>query len=246
VVDTIERGRREGCRVVVFPESMLQGAADHADIERAMTSVRQAAAGARVYVLIGAVAPDPGRSRGRQFMEVIDPDGRVILHYDKLYDRRDATNPGVFLIDGIPAHAIICADRWLRGVEELPITQGAQLSFELSDNFENEWLDALEWYWYVPRAIRNNVWVVFCNSANPAGAARDKLVPQERKHGHSAVIAPSGQVVAAARDDAERLLTAVIDPQAASRREALARAEHATLRSFWEAGSTILGGGPDF
>ena len=115
----------------------------------------------------------------------------------------------------MPAGAIICADRWLRGVEELPIQQGAQISIELSNNFASEWVPALEWYWYVPRALRNNVWVIFANSASGAGKSG---------HGHSAIIAPDGRIVASVADDRETMIVADIDPALATRAEALARA----------------------
>jgi predicted amidohydrolase len=241
----IERGRAEGCRVVVFPEGVLTGAPPNgtAEMKEALAAVRRAAARAGVYVIFGGSGPSSGTARPFQWAEVIDPGGEPILRYDKIYDRHDASTPGVFLIDGVPAGVMICADRWLRGVEELPVMRGAKISFELSNNFEVEWVDPLKWYWYVSRALRTNVWVVFANTGNPPGDAKARLTPRERRHGHSAVVAPDGRIAAAAEDDAERLLTAVLDPQGASRREALARLEHPALRPFWEAGVRMLEGG---
>ena len=88
-------------------------------------------------------------------------------------------------------------DRWLRGIEEIPIQQGAQISFELSCNFACEWVAPFGWYWYVPRALRNNTWVVFANSGNKvSGVPDDPAAPRELRHGHCAVIAPD-----AGRDD---------------------------------------------
>lgn len=109
-------------------------------------------------------------------------------------------------IDGVPCSAMICADRWLRGIEEIPIQQGAQISFELSCNFASEWVAPLEWYWYVPRAMRNNVWVIFANTGNRLSGVSDTADPRQLRHGHSAIIAPDGRIAAAARHDTETVV----------------------------------------
>jgi predicted amidohydrolase len=141
--------------------------------------------------------------------------------------------PQVFSIDGSSSSAIICADRWLRGIEELPIMNGAEISFELSDNFESEWVPALGWYWYAPRALRNGVYVLFANTAGHG------------KHGHSAVIGPDGAVIAAAVGNAEELVTAIIDPAKVSRAEATRRQQHPLVGTFWREGLKILTRGAD-
>ena len=61
---------------------------------------------------------------------------------------------------------------------------GARVLIECSNNFANEWLPELEWFWYVPRALRNGCYVLLVNSA------RKRDLPG---HGHSAVIAPDGR-----------------------------------------------------
>src|SRR5688572_10509598 len=137
---------------------------------------------------------------------------------------------------------MICAGRWLRGVEEVPIQQGARISFELSDNFDCEWVGPLGWYWYVPRALRNNVWVVLANGANVTAGVPDGLSWNPRlRHGHSAVIAPDGRIVAAA-GEAATVILAEIDVSEAWRAEALARGSHPALRPFWGAGEKLLRG----
>jgi predicted amidohydrolase len=116
----------------------------------------------------------------------------------------------------------------------IPIQQGAQIHFELSNNYACEWVAPYEWYWNAPLAARNTIWSVVCNSANEVSgiaASGDHL-----KHGHSAIIAPDGRVVAAAHGDAEDLIVADIDPAAATRAGAQDRAAHPALRPFWEAG----------
>jgi predicted amidohydrolase len=172
-------------------------------------------------------------------MRVVGPDGKELLHYEKLYDNRSAAMPSVFLIDGVPCNAMICADRWLRGVEEIPIQQGAQVSFELSNNFACEWVAPFEWYWNVPRATRNTVWVIFANSCHREGV---ESLPVQSRHGHSAVIAPDGQMAAATRGNSETIVVAELDLSLATRAEARARGAHPGLHAFWEAGMKLQRG----
>jgi predicted amidohydrolase len=133
---------------------------------------------------------------------------------------------------------MICADRWLRGVEEIPIQEGAQISFEVASNLAVEWVPAYQWYWYVPRAMRNSAWVVFSNSANAPGTPPG----QGRRHGHGAIIDPNGRLVAASPDDTEEMTIAEIDVSAATRAAAEARASHPVLKAFWEAGVKLQRG----
>jgi predicted amidohydrolase len=175
-------------------------------------------------------------------MYAIGPDGQDVFYYDKLYDQHHAKMPGVFRIDGIPCSAFLCADRWLRGVEEIPIQQGAQISFELSCNYANEWIAPYEWYWYVPRALRNNVWVIFANTGNKVSGLSVTSDASELRHGHSAVIAPDGRLAAAAPDDLETIIVADVEVSRATRAEALARASHPVLRLFWAAGLKVQSG----
>ncbi len=228
-----------GVRVVVFPEGALrsQKSQDQALVAEAIDVIRQAARQRNVYVVFGGHTYLPDLKKEANWMLVVGPDGRDVFRYEKLYDNHHAKMPGVFFIDGIPCSAIICADRWLRGVEEIPIQQGAQISFELSNNFATEWVAPFGWYWYVPRAMRNNVWVVFANTGNKVPAMSENPASfREFKHGHSAIIAPDGRIVAAAHDDAETIVVADIEPHQATRAESRARASHPVLAPFWEAG----------
>jgi predicted amidohydrolase len=246
IVAGISRAAALGARVAVFPEGALSGQdGDKASlVEECVSGIRRAAGDAKVYVLLGGATYSTPLKRVANWMLVIGPDGRDVLRYDKLYDNHRAAMPGVFHIDGIPCGAMICADRWLRGVEEIPIQQGARISFELSCNFASEWVAPLEWYWYVPRALRNHVWVVFANTGNKvSGVPDDPSAPRELRHGHSAVIAPDGRIAAAARDDVETLVIADLNASEATRAAALARAAHPALRRFWEAGVKLQGGG---
>jgi predicted amidohydrolase len=246
IVAWIPRAAARGARVVVFPEGALSIRSDapEGDVEGAVRAIRHAARGNRVYVLFGGWTWSARVKKAANWMKVIGPDGAELLHYDKLWDIHDAATPAIFHLDGIPASAIICADRWLRGLEDLPVQQGARISFELSNNFASEWAPELEWYWYVPRALRNTVFVVFANTANRTPGKPEPGVEQRPRHGHSAVVAPDGSLVAAARDDLETLLIADLDIAQATRAEALARSGHARLGRFWQTGLDLLNGRP--
>lgn len=244
IVAGIEQAAAKGVRVAVFPESVLRDEKgdEQAVVAETVETIRRAARDAGMYVLFGGSTYLPRWKKNGNWMLVLGPDGREVFRYEKLYDNHRAAMPGVFWIDGIPCNAMICADRWLRGVEEIPIQQGAQISFELSSNFASEWVAPLQWYWYVPRALRNNVWVVFANTGNTvSGTPNDPSAPRSLRHGHSAIIAPDGRIAAAARDDTQTIVVADLDIRQATRTEAQARTRNAVLRPFWEAGVELHG-----
>jgi predicted amidohydrolase len=246
IVNWIPKAAARGARVVVFPEGALsvRSNAPETGVPEAVSRIRGAARASNVYVLFGGWTWSERHGKATNWMKVIAPDGAELLHYDKLWDVHDARTPGVFYLDGVPASAIICADRWLRGLEDLPVQRGARISFELSNNFASEWVDDLAWYWYVPRALRNNIYVVFANTANRTPGKPEPGVDQRPRHGHSAVVAPDGALVAAARHDLETLLVSDLDIARATRAAAVARRSNPVLGRFWQAGVDLLEGRP--
>jgi predicted amidohydrolase len=242
IVAGIAQAAKAGARVAVFPEASLagRGSEDPKTVDEAVEAIRRAAHESGINVLFGANTQLRSIGKTGNWMLAIGPDGRDVFRYEKLYDNHRAAMPGVFALDGVPCSTMICADRWLRGVVELPIQQGAQISLELSNNFACEWVPPYEWYWNVPLALRNTVWSVFANAANEiAGKAPS---PAELKHGHSAIITPDGRVLAAAHSDTEELVIADLEIAQATRTEAQARAAHPALRPFWEAGLKLQRG----
>ncbi|MEW6304651.1 MAG: carbon-nitrogen hydrolase family protein [Verrucomicrobiota bacterium] len=244
IVSGISEAAARGARMVVFPEAALDGRGndDPAAVEQAIASIRRAAEAQNIYVLFGGTTQSKALKKEVNYAHGVGPDGRDLFHNEKLYDNHRAAMPGVFHVDGIPCSAMICADRWLRGAEEIPIQLGAQVSFELSCNYACEWVPPFEWYWYAPRALRNKVFVVFVNSGNQVAGKTDPDGPGRLHHGHSAVFDPSGRVVAAARDDAQQIVLAEIELNHATRSEAIARAENPVLRAFWETGLKLQRG----
>jgi len=244
IVRFIGDASAKGCRAVVFPESALfwQGSVPKADIDAAIAAIQNAARAHAVYVVFCAMYKRTEDDKPFNYLLVIDPSGRVIQRYHKLWsDARSNNVPGLFHIDGVPCAAIICADRWIRGVEDLPAIAGARILFECSCNYADEWVPDLGWYWYVPRALRNGVYVIFSNTASNPAFPNDLAL--HNKHGHSAVVAPDGTLPVAAGVEPDRLLVAALDLARGSREEALRRRRHPLFAPFWEAGVTILNGG---
>jgi predicted amidohydrolase len=231
ILSYIHKAASERCRVVVFPEGSLTADPfpEQPEIDRCLDEIRKAAAAGKINVLLGGKSNQPEQKNAGNWMVVVNSEGKQILSYDKLYDHASARLPGVFSLEGVGCGAIICADRWLRGIEDLPIFDGARISFELSNNYDEEWISGLGWYWYVPRAIRNSAYVVLANTCG------------EGKHGHSAVIDPDGAMLASSENE-ERLLMVNIDPAKASRTEALRREKHPVLSQFWTLGRKGLKG----
>jgi predicted amidohydrolase len=231
--------KSRGCRVVVFPETALYWPPEtrKAEIDASVESLRNVVAENKLYALIGGLYKRDETDKPFERLLVIDPTGNVIHTYHKMWqDARFNECPGIFEIDGVPCAAALCADRWIRSVEDLPAVAGAKVLFECSNNYANEWLPELGHYWNVPRAIRNEVFVVL---ANTAAEDRGQLTPG---HGHSAVIRPDGATIASAGEESDTLLVSDLDLSLATGQEASARLNHPAFKSFWEAGIAMLHG----
>jgi predicted amidohydrolase len=239
----IRQAGARGCRVVVFPETALWSPADTpADaIDAAVAALAAEAARQETYVLVGSPYQPLRGAQPRERLLVIDPRGQIVLTYHKLWsDPRVGEAPSLFEIDGVPCAAILCADRWLRGVEDLPVMAGAKILFECSNNYANEWIDELQWYWYVPRALRSGVFVVFANTARSAPLPEPGLGPEAPLgHGHSAVFAPDGAPLATLGTQRDELLVVTLDPAQAQATAAAERRRHPLLASFWETGVAL-------
>jgi predicted amidohydrolase len=214
----IRQAKDRGCRLVIFPERALHFTTDVplAEVEAAIDHLRIVSDEANIYSVICSWRHD-GVKPHNQFV-VADPDGKIIHTYNKIWsDDRFTEAPGLFAVDGVLCCGTICADRWVRSVEELPAMAGAKILIECSNNYDNEWIDELGWYWYVPRALRNNAFVIFSNTS-----ADSYMRPADLPgHGHTAVVAPDGRLLAAAGDVGERLLVVNLDLAEASQSSAL-------------------------
>jgi len=247
IVRFIGQAKARDCRLVIFPEDALGSpvGTSNEDLEKAVDALRDAARASDIYAafcssfVIPGFAPD---KRGH-CLRVVGPDGRILLRFNKLIcnlppsDPRRA--PGVFHVDGIPCCAMICADRWLRGFEELPVTLGAKILIDCSANARKEWIPEFAWYLPVTRALRNNVFSIFCNMGeHPKGM-------DEARHGHSAIIRPDGAFAAAADDAGDQRLVATLDLSKAHGAEARRRHNHPVFKPYWDLGRRLLQGERD-
>ncbi|MCU0916485.1 MAG: carbon-nitrogen hydrolase family protein [Planctomycetes bacterium] len=236
--------RARGCRLAIFPEDALGSpvGTSNEDLEQAVDAIREAARVQDIYVIFCSSFAIPGFAPDRRghCLRVIGPDGRLLLRFNKLICNLPASDPrrapGVFHVDGIPCGAMICADRWLRGFEELPVALGARILIDCSANARQEWIPEFAWYLPVTRALRNNVFSIFCNmGAHPQGL-------DDARHGHSAIIRPDGTFAAAADDGGDQMLVATLDLSQAHAAEAKRRHDHPVFRPYWELGRRILSG----
>jgi hypothetical protein len=98
----IQKAVSLGARVVVFPEGALSSRSDapEDDVEGAVRTIRNTVRANRVYALLGGWTWSARIKRAANWMKVIGPDGRELLHYDKLWDIHDAPGPAIFQLDG--------------------------------------------------------------------------------------------------------------------------------------------------
>jgi predicted amidohydrolase len=236
IVDFVGRAASRGCTVAVFPEGALDWEPEtpRAAIDDAIEAIRQAAVRHRIHVISGAMYKRFEGDPPFNILVAFAADGSLLQRYHKVWrDERAVELPRPFEIEGVRCATSICADRWVRAVEELPAMDGARVLIECSNNFANEWLPELGWFWYVPRALRTGCYVLLVNSARKG---------EQPGHGHSAVIAPDGRLVAGLGGEIDELLVADLDPTLATRAAARKRRAHPLFREFWDLGVRMLSG----
>ncbi|MFC1719034.1 nitrilase-related carbon-nitrogen hydrolase [Candidatus Poribacteria bacterium] len=240
IVRFIQEARSKDCRVVVFPEGALFAPPDTSkkDIDSAIAVIQEAAVANEIYVILNMHYRKTDEDKLFYSLMVIGPEGKVVQWYHK---NPGEAAPGGFFIDDIPCSAMICSDRWSREIEELPVMSGSKILFECSNNYAIEWVPDLEWFWYMPRALRNNVYAVFVNTARNPNF--EKFEHLNDSHGHTAVIAPDGGLVSALGEEPDQLLVTTIDVSKATAEEAMKRRDHPVFKPFWEVGMKILDGG---
>ena len=259
-------GADRGCQVVVFPEGALDWSPEAtvlSEVDRAIDAIRERAARCNVHVIVGFLyrdgdpdATQPHGSPARQYnaMVAFRSDGSLLQRVSKLSDSGGAgVAPGLVYIEGVPCNIVVCSDRWLRAVQELPVMAGSKVIFEIANGGMNGWSDELGWFRYVPLAERTSSWVVVCNTSQmplwyPAWPGKSSLRYQDlapdmrppRGHGHCAVIDPHGSMVLAegGADDVFRVVE--LDLSQADQAMAKQRQRHASLRHFWDLGVEIM------
>lgn len=244
----IEEAAHRGARVAVFPECALSGfdketvaALDWARVDAARKQVAAWADVHDLYVIYGCATPS-GQDKPFNSAIILNPDGAEIFQYHKMVPEGWFT-PGdrlaLFQIDGVPATLVICHDERYPELTRIPVLGGARILFYISYEINN--LDAahrkIENYrgQLIGRAAENQIWVVQSNGITPEAERNGSA-----SLGYSRIVAPSGNVLEEAPELQPALLVRTLDPNEASRGNALRSLQIGPLAAWWKEGLGIL------
>ena len=214
-----------GCDVVLFHEGCLTGYPDDTrvgDLDFAWIAAAEArlqdlAGKLRIALLVGTT----GR-RGDAVTNdllIVDETGRRLGRYAKTWRAGEpwyaaGSGPVIFTVCGIEATAIICHDLRYPELTRLGVAAGARLVFIANNESGLTSEHKLLGYrsMQIARATENLVYAVMANA--PADA--DDMTRSNASHGNSMIVDPWGNVLDEAGSFEERLVTARIDPRAAT------------------------------
>lgn len=214
---SIAEAKKNGARVVVFPETVLSGFF-HKDIQNINWSLLQdkmngLAALARqndVYLVYGSATKSPFE-RPYNSALVINPKGECIEEYHKTFPENQfetGEKLALFKVDSIPCTMIICHDSRYPELVRVPVMAGARVCFYIS--YEVNGLEQArqkrEGYTAqsCARAVENNIWYIQANGVGPFEGNSVSL-------GNSVIVNPSGQVVARAPEMKPAIIYANIE-----------------------------------
>jgi predicted amidohydrolase len=230
----------DGVRVVAFPECALTGYFDDAfmksisdqQLADAEKQLSKACRAHNIYAIIGT----PHREGDRLYnsASVINPRGDIVARYHKLQLAESWPEAGeellVFKIDGIPATIIICHDERYPELVRLPVLAGARVVFYVSHESGLDKESKLAPYraQIQARAVENTVFVVQANAPANADATGS--------HGQSRLIAPDGNLISEASIFGEDVVTATLELERATGRQAQQSIDRGPLGDWWRAG----------
>ncbi len=240
----VAEARREGSRVVLFPEANLTGyyfpyltKLPVAAVRAALRDVCKAAAASDVWVIVGTIQKNSDKFLNRA--HVIDPGGRVVYEYTKIHlagkdekrHCRGGNNLALFTIDGIMCTLVICRDGRHPELYRIPAMAGAQILFHPSCSSDE--IDAVAWKRIAGRAQQPagpNSQIFHC-VANTVG---QNPVGNQTSSGWSFIREPNGLPLAEAGFFQEEMITAVLDILRATRGYALdSMMNPPFLRTMW-------------
>jgi predicted amidohydrolase len=232
----------DGARVVVFPECALTGYFDN-DYMRAVSAEQLAEAEKRIAEAcrnhaVCAIVGTPHREEDRLYNSavVFTSNGGILARYHKVQLAESWPAAGdqllVFKIDGVPASIIICHDERYPELVRLPVLAGARVVFCLSHESGLDQESKLIPYraQIQARAVENTVFVVQANAPANADATGS--------HGQSRLIAPDGNLIEEASMFGEDVISATLDLQRATGRQAQQSIDRGPLGDWWRAGVT--------
>lgn len=231
VQEYAERAAREGATVVVFPEATMASfatrsvaVAEPLDGPWAQR-VREIAREAGVAVVVGLFTPGSpnaeGRPRARNTLLVVDADGQVVGHYDKIhpYDAfgfvesrhiEPGDEPRTVELCGVRVGLATCFDVRFPELFKHLAHSGAQV-IVVPASWANGPGKAAQWRALcVARALDSTCFVLASGQADPASVGRDVEAGSPTGVGHSVAVGPRGEVLAEA-DAAPDLLVVDLD-----------------------------------
>ena len=230
ILGLIVEAKAEDARLVVFPESGLSFSKDNPpdddQIQASIRMIREAAKQHGLYVLF-CVQYVPVEDGGTENDAILcDPNGEVVYKQYKIWCNK-GNRPQVFYVDDVPCNLAICADRWAREACDLPVVLGSKVMIECSWASPPEYGKGSESRdlvgpWWTPKPVRNGVFLVRTNRAN--------------------IIEPDGTVHRCEQSKDDQVLVRTLDLRKATRSEAVRRAKHPALASWWKLGAELLEG----
>lgn len=222
----IREAKREGSRVVLFPEANLTSyylpyvvELDPAAVQTALDQTCSAAKEASLWVICGSIRKTPDRHLN--LAHVINPEGRITYEYAKVHmagrDEKKYCRGGnkiaFFEIDGIRCTLAICRDGRHPELYRIPAMAGAQIFFHPSCSSDE--IDAVAWKRTSGRAQQpaGPSTKMFHCVANTIGQSPDGL---QTSSGQSFIREPAGIPLAEAGYYQEEMITAVLDLNSAT------------------------------
>lgn len=239
LVRFVDRAKRKGCQLVIFPEGALYWddiAVDHptkADLDAAIEQIGQRARRAGLYVIFGVSYKFRDGGKYYNHGVVYDPDGNRRLFY-----RKNMDVPQRFFVDGVPCNLSICSDRWYLELSDLPcLVQGSRVIIDISGGHGgDDGRPDLRWIRYRPWASRTGAYVIV---SNPVHEDTD-FMGHSPWGGGSAIVRPDGSLQAGRTYEKDVMIVEQVDPDQATRAEAEQRRNHPLFRPFWDMGEALL------
>jgi len=242
VLHWMEQDAADGVDVVLFPEACLCGyqcdgayweAARPEVFAAAEARIIAAAAALELATIVGTVHWEEGGVRNS--LLVIDKGGIVRGRYAKTHLAESWSRPGralpIYRVAGVPSCFLVCHDIRYPELVRLPAIAGAQVCYFASNESGLTEEYKLSAYRAMPiaRAAENGIYLVMANA--PANAA--DITSHSQSHGNSKIVHPDGNVLDEARFFEERLVTATIDTDAATRWVAQRALSDDTILAAW-------------
>lgn len=250
IIGWMGKAAADGVRVVAFPEASVCGyvaepvyweRADPREFAAAEACIAEEARRLGLAVVLGTAHWEKGRVYNSLLL--IDRDGTVKGRYSKTHLAERWPAPGKRLLVADLAEVascfIVCHDVRYPELVRLPAIAGAQVCYFCSNESGLLYEGKLSAYRAMPiaRATENSIFLVMANA--PANA--DDLRSPSQSHGNSLIVHPDGNVLAEAGHFEERLVTATIKVDEATRGVAMrAVTDETVLREWMKTGVELV------